>query len=118
MTKCYSANGPMGPIEETVMIVLNKKTVFGYVPMNVESLLEIKLVLGLHAKVAPTSLVKMPMRRPSDVSKNNVSLKYLGTTEEAVESIQRPQDIPLKPSDKIVELISTVHSIHCQELLV
>ena len=60
-SKCFSANGPGSPIEETVMIFLSKRTVVGYVPLKARSRLEIQPVLGLHAKVALGSLVKIPM---------------------------------------------------------
>ena len=99
MTKCYSVNGPRGLVEETVTIVLTKNTVVGYVPLKFGSRLEIHPFLGLHAEAAPTILENLLMKRPSDVGKINVSSKELNTTEEAVERIQRPEDIPPKPSD-------------------
>ena len=111
----FNVNGPKGPIEETLMIVLSKINVPGYVPLKDETLLEIKLVSCLHAKASPTILVKMPMRIPSDTGKRNSVLKELSMTEEAVARIQRPEDIPSNPPSKTVELISIVHSIHCYQ---
>ena len=98
-SKCLGVNGPGGPLEKIVMIVLSKNTIVGYVPLEVGSYLEIHPVLGLHAEAAPTILENLLMKRPSDVGKINVSSKELNTTEEAVERIQRPEDIPPKPSD-------------------
>ena len=96
-SKCFSANGPGGPIKEIVITILSKRTVVGYVPLKAGIRLDMQPFLVLHAKVAPTILVKMPMRRPSNDGKSNVVSKELSTTEEAVERIQRPEDIPLKP---------------------
>ena len=75
MTKCYSANGPGGPVKETVLIVLTKKIVLGYVPLKDGSHLDIQSVLGLRAREATARLVEIPMRRPFDSGKNNDVLK-------------------------------------------
>ena len=77
MSKCLNDNGPGGPVEETVMTFLNKWIVIGYVPLNSRSCFKIEPVLGFHAKVAPTILVEIPMQRPSDAGKSNVSLKEI-----------------------------------------
>ena len=71
----FSVNGIEGPVEETIMIVLSKINVPGYVPLKDEIRLEIKLVSCLHAKASPTILVNNPMRKPFDTHKNNVVLK-------------------------------------------
>ena len=112
-SKSFSANGPRGPFEDTIIIVLSKINVVGYVPLEVKSRSEIKPVSGLHAKVPPPILVMMPMRKPSYTRKNNIFLKELRTNVEVVERIQRLPDILLKPPNKTVKLIPTVHSICC-----
>ena len=111
-SKCYSVASPGGLVEKIVMTILSKCNVVGYVPLEAGSFFDINPTLFLHAKQAPTILVNMPKQIPSDTGKRNVVLKELSTTEEAVERIQRPEDILLKPTDKNLELIPTVQSIH------
>ena len=98
-TKCYSANGPGSPSEETIMNVLNKNTVFRHVLLKDGSCLEIHPILSLHVEVAPAIFVNMPMQIPSNARKRNATSKELSTTEEAVAIIHKPEDILLKPTD-------------------
>ena len=101
--KCFSANGPGGAIKEIVITILSKRTVVGYVPLKAGIRLDMQPFLVLHAKVAPTILVKMPMQRPSDADISTAASKELSTTEEAVARIQRLEDIPPKPPDIVAK---------------
>ena len=112
-SKCYSVASPGNLVKKTVMTILSKCNVVGYVPLEAGSFFDINPTLFLHAKQAPTILVNMPKRIPSDTGKRNVVLKELSMTEEAVERIQRLEDILPNPPEKTVELIPIVHSIHC-----
>ena len=103
ISKCYNATGRAGPIEENVMTVLSKRIVVRHVPIEIRICLDIQLVLGLHAKAAPSILVKMPMQRPSDAGKRNVSSKDMSMTEEEVVRIQILEDIPPKPLDIVAK---------------
>ena len=98
------------PVKETVKIVLSMRNVVGYFPLEVGS--QFGIVSGLHARVSTTIMVNMPMRRSYDIGKSNVVLKELSTTEEAMEIIQRIEDVPPKPPENIVEFIDIVHSIY------
>ena len=60
-------------------------------------------VLGIYAKTSPTILVRIPMRKPSDICKSNTDLKELRMNVEAVERIQIPEDILPKPLDIITK---------------
>ena len=115
MPKCYTTNGLRGFVKETILNFLTKNTIIGYVPLKVGSRLEIQPVLGLHARVTTDYLVEILMRIPYDASKNNHVLKNRGMTAETMERVQGTKDIPVKPPDKVVELIPTLHSIHCDE---
>ena len=117
-SKCYSVASPGGLVEKNLMTILSKCNVVGYVPLEAGSFFDINPTLFLHAKQAPTILVNMPKQIPSDTGKRNVVLKELSMTKEAMERIQRPDIILPKPLDKTMELISTVHSIHFQDILV
>ena len=86
------------------MTVLTKKNiVVGYVPLEVESRLEIQPVLGLHVEAPLTILVKMPMQRLSNVGKINATSKEMSMTEEEVVRIQILEDIPPKPLDIVAK---------------
>ena len=88
--------------------------------------------MGLHAKAAPTIKVEMfiTLGRPSDADKGNVKmfitleilsdagkgnivLLRCNTTAEVVPRVLGPKNIPPKPSDKAMDSITAVHSIHC-----
>ena len=76
----------------------------------------IPVLLGkfVHAKVGPTIGVNMliTIGIHCDVGKSNIVLKKHRTTMEAVSRVLGPSDIPPKPLDKAVDLITAVHSIH------
>ena len=76
----------------------------------------IPVLLGkfVHAKVGPTIGVNMliTLGRHCDAGTRNIVLKKHRTTVEAVSRVLVPLDIPMKPPNKVVELITTVHSIH------
>ena len=98
-------------VKETINIVISRSNVVGYFQIEVGS--HFGIVSGLHVRVSPTIMVNMPMRRIYDIGKSNVVLKELSTTEEAMEIIQRIEDVPPKPPKNIVEFIDIVHSIYC-----
>ena len=86
-SKNFSANGLRGLVKGAITPVPTNGNVARYVPLKARSCLENKLVSSLHVKASPTIMVKIPMRIPSDVDKNNVFLKELRTNEEALEEI-------------------------------
>ena len=46
----FSANGPKGPVEKTILSVLSKINFVGYIPLNARSRLEIKSVSVLQCE--------------------------------------------------------------------
>ena len=69
---------------------------------------------SIHAKVGLAIEVKMliTLGIHCDADKSNIVLKKHRTTVEAVSRILGPSNIPPKPLDMVVELITVVHSIH------
>ena len=76
----------------------------------------ITVLLGkfVHAKAAPAIEVKMliTLGRHCDAYKRNIGLKNHRTTVEALSIFVDPLGIPSKPLDKVMELITVLHSIH------
>ena len=50
---------------------------------------------------------------PSDASESDIVLKNCITIVEVVPRVPGPMDILLRPPDKVMDLITVVHSIHC-----
>ena len=76
----------------------------------------ITVLLGkfVHAKAGPAIEVKMliTLGIHCDVGKSNIVLKKHRTTMEAVSRVLDQLNIPPKLPDKVVELITAMHSIN------
>ena len=85
--KKISASVPRGPVIEIITLVMRKENAARYVPQQARRRLKNKAVSGLHAKMSPTILVRILIRKHSDICKRNVILKELRTNVEVVARI-------------------------------
>ena len=72
-----------------------------------------KAVVGLPTTTLQSSLASLERRKPFNAQYRNTVLKELRMNVEVVARIERAKEIPPKPPDETVELITTVHNIHC-----